>query len=103
MATANEQLQNVLIKRQALLQLLSRRLGIDMVNALDKTHRDIKGMLADEIPKIKTGLSTATSNGRFATIGNQYKYIRKPIYENIEKEYTIAMSLKQCRKQYHSI
>jgi len=92
MATANEQLQSSMLKRRSLLQLLSRKLGLDMQKALDSTHRGVKGMLADEIPKIHAGLNTATSAGRFATIGNQYKNIRKPIYDSIEKEYTVAMA-----------
>jgi len=92
MATANEKFTEAMIKRRSYIQLLVRKIQIDMLAGLDSTHREIKGMLHDEIPKLSTGLNTKTASGRFASIGKQYKFIRKPVYEKAELEYTKAMA-----------
>jgi SPP1 gp7 family putative phage head morphogenesis protein len=90
--TANEQLQSALIKRSSYLQLLIRRIQNDFLKALDSTNREVKGMLIEEVPKITSGLNTKTSDGRFAVIGNQYKKIKKPVYDKAEQEYLVAMN-----------
>ena len=92
MATANEQLQSALLKRQSYIQLLSKRFGIDFKANLDGSNRDIKGLIADELPKISSGLNTAKTAGRMASIGTQYRKIREPIYKAYESEYTKAMA-----------